>query len=234
MACSRIFWMAPLLLFGAAVRAADYPDVTVEGLPRVASERLDAVYWRPGVTLSGYDRFMLEPCEVAFRRNWQRDQNTNRGNFRVTADDMARIRSDLADVFETAFVRELAEEGNYPLVEDAAEGVLLLRPKIIDLDVFAPDLLVPNRIVTLTMEAGRMTLQMDLIDAASGQLIGRVIDRRRARMNQPLMVTNRVTNRAEADRIISSWARILRRALDDVRGTAGNEEAAVVAPPRLE
>ena len=65
-----------------------------------------------------------------------------------------------------------------------------------------------------------MTLRMDLVDSSTQALIGRVIDRQRARNNMSMQVTNSVTNRAEADRMLRRWADILRDALDEAR--AGN------------
>lgn len=195
--------------------ADKYPDTTAEGLPRVASERLDAVYWREGVTLAEYSKIMIAACEVSFRKNWQRDQNRTRSGpgQRVTTEDMDRIRADLAERFQVIFTEVLEEDGQYQVVSEPGPDVLLLRPAITDLDVYAPDLMAPGSIKTLTTEAGRMTLQMDLVDSATQALIGQVIDRRRARYNSGGRVTNSVTNRAEADRLLRSWARILRDSL---------------------
>jgi len=197
-----------------------YPDVSDEGLPRIESKRLDAVYWEPGASLAEYSKIMIDDVSVAFRKNWQRDQNRNRSTSRIDSKDMDRVRNSLADLFREVFVRELQEKGDYEVVESAAADVLLLRPEIIDLDIYAPDLRDPGRGRSYTTEAGRMTLRMDLVDSSTQALIGRVIDRQRARNNMSMQVTNSVTNRAEADRMLRRWADILRDALDEAR--AGN------------
>ncbi len=206
--------MAGIGLLAAGVGwAQNYPDTTIEGLPRIEHKRLDAVYWQPEATLDGYTKVIIEVPEVAFRKNWQRDQNRNRGvSDRVTTEYMQGVRADLARRFVEIFTEEL-EAGGYAVVAEAGEGVLLLRPGIIDLDVYAPDVMAPFSITTYTTSAGRMTLQMDLLDSATEALIGRVIDRRRARENFTGQVTNSVTNRVEGDRMLRRWAQILRDSL---------------------
>ncbi len=196
-------------MVAAPALAQKYPETTVEGLPRIGHDRLDAVYWQPDATLAGYASVIIETPQVAFRKNWQRDQNRSRGvNDRITADYMQRVRTDLADRFVAIFTEEL-EQAGYPVVSEAADDVLLLRPEIVDLDIYAPDVMAPGRRLAYTTSAGRMTLQMDLLDSATAALIGRVIDRRRARENLAGQISNSVTNRVEADRMLRRWATIL-------------------------
>ncbi len=202
------------LSFAVSGFAQKYPDITVEGLPRVKHKRLDAAYWHLDATLAGYTKVIIELPEVSFRKNWQRDQNRNRGSNRVTADYMEDVREDLARRFVEIFSKELQEKGNYQIVSEPGEEVLLLKPEIIDLDVHAPDLKSPMRSTTYTTSAGRMTLKMDLVDSETQSLIGRVIDRRRAREDSFGRISNSVTNRAEVDRMLRRWAGILRDAMD--------------------
>ncbi len=188
-----------------------YPDITADGLSRVGSKNLDAAYRLPEADLSSYDKIMIAECEVSFRKNWQRDQNRDRRlSDQVRADDMERIRSDMAKRFNEIFTKELQEKGDFEVVDTAGEGVLLLRPEIVDLDIFAPDVQAPNSNRYFTTSAGRMTLKMDLLDASTEALVGRVIDRKRAREDTTLRRANSVTNRVEMDRIMRRWARILR------------------------
>jgi hypothetical protein len=69
------------------------------------------------------------------------------------------------------------------------------------------------------VSAGEMTLVADLYDSETNTLIGHVIDRQRALDNGPydFQIANSVTNAAEADRILSGWARRLRNALENAR-----------------
>jgi hypothetical protein len=62
-----------------------------------------------------------------------------------------------------------------------------------------------------------MTLVMEVRDAPSGQLLARVVDARRADSGGNMQWTNSVTNRAEADLVISEWAKKLRAGLDRLK-----------------
>jgi hypothetical protein len=207
-----------LLFFGPAYSKDKYPDVTADGLTRVERENLDAVYQDPEADFAGYSKIMIADCQVSFRKNWQRDQNRDRRlTDRVDAEDMDRIRMDMAKRFNEIFAKELQADGALEVVDAAGDDVLLLRPQIVDLDLFAPDVNAPNRTRTFTTSAGRMTLKMELVDSTTGSLVGRVIDRRRARENTEARIANSVTNRVEMDRIMRSWARILRDSVGEPR-----------------
>lgn len=221
---SRSTLVLVLLAFASPVFAADkYPDVSDDGLERVKSKSMDAVYWQQDATLDGYTRIKIDECQVEFKKNWLRNQNSQRTGLRkVTAEDMERIGAKLSKEFTKVFTKELQENGNYEIVQSAGEDVLLLKPTITDLDVRAPDLKTPGRSTSFVTSAGEMTLSMELYDSATNSLIGRVIDRARARDIGTIQVSNSVTNKTEADRILRRWAALLREAL-------GESKAAVKA-----
>jgi hypothetical protein len=93
-----------------------------------------------------------------------------------------------------------------------------LQPAIVDLDVNAPDISMrqPGMVTTYTTSSGEMTLKLDLLDSSTNDLIGRVIDRRQDNSSgNQIQFSNSITNRADAERIVRSWANLLRKALDD-------------------
>jgi hypothetical protein len=59
-----------------------------------------------------------------------------------------------------------------------------------------------------------MTLYLELYDSASSTLLARVIDPQAGRQGG---VANRVTNTAEADRILRRWAELLSQHLGEVK-----------------
>jgi hypothetical protein len=206
------------LAFAAPAYSADAapaPD-TWEGLKRVKRPGLDTVYLREGVSLAKYKRVMLDPVEVSFDKSW--DPRGSTGNRLDAADPMA-IRQSLAKLARDVFKRELEKKGGYPLVEDAGEDVLRVRAQIVDLYINAPDTNGPGITRTYVINAGEMTLLAELYDSQTNALLARVTDRQRGldRGFNELQIANRVTNTAEADRILSEWARRLRAALDKAR-----------------
>jgi hypothetical protein len=203
------------LSVGRGLAQDNQPATTADGLEQIAADKVDAVYRLPGATLVPYERIaILEPF-VAFRKDWQRDQNRDRpGTNRVSVADMERIKSMLSQEFRTAFTKVL-EEGGYDIVDVAADDVLVLRPAIVNLDVAAPDLQSPGGGGTFVTSAGSMTLYMELYDSATSQLIGRVVDSRRAVDRGTIHISSSVSNRAEAVRMFTRWATLLREALDE-------------------
>ncbi|HNP36082.1 MAG TPA: DUF3313 family protein [Woeseiaceae bacterium] len=195
-----------------------YPDQTDDGLDRVKSKQVDALYWKEGATLAGYKRVRLDDCSVAFRKHWLVQQNMDRMGLdgRVTTADMERIQNALSDAFREVFTKEL-ESGGYEVVAESGSDVLLLQPKIVDLDVTAPDTRQQQAAMvnSYTASSGEMTLHMDFLDSSTNALIGRVIDNRQDNADGNFQYSNGLTNRGDADEILQKWATALRKALDN-------------------
>ncbi|MBT8441749.1 MAG: DUF3313 domain-containing protein [Gammaproteobacteria bacterium] len=224
-----INWRAFVAIFIASIQIIGFeavaknetPELTHDGLELVDGTKLDAVYRLPGADFSVYQRVAILECAVAFRKNWQRDQNRDRrGGSRITQDDMDRIKSTLSEEFLKIFSEEL-EKGGYAVVDAGGEDVLVLRPAIINLDVAAPDILEPGRTRTFSATAGQMTLYMEVFDSVSGAILGRAVDAQGSRTPGRVQISNRVTNKAEADRILRRWAKTLVGKLDAVHGKTG-------------
>jgi hypothetical protein len=209
------------LFSSSAMAWKSYPDQTDDGLDRVKSRKVDALYKKEGADLKPYTKVRIEDCSVAFRKNWMRDQNMDRAGVsnRIKTEDMNKIQDGLAEIFREEFTEEL-QDGGYQVVEEDGEDVLLLQPAIVDLDVNAPDISMrqPGMVTTYTTSAGEMTLKMDFLDSSTNALIGRVIDRREDNSSgNQIQYSNSITNRADAERIIRSWANILIKALDEAK-----------------
>jgi hypothetical protein len=207
-------------LSGCATTTDDsLPAVTSDGLKRVDSSKVDALYRAEGASLAGYDSVMLLDTPVAFRKNWKRDYNSTRVGVsdRVDDEDMDRIKSELSAAFREEFTKTL-QEGGYKVVDQPGQTVLLLRPAITDLDVNAPDLQTASMTRTYTAEAGEMTLYMELYDSVTGAKIGEAADHQNSLDSGQITYSNRVTNRAEAERMLRKWATLLVNALDEAHG----------------
>lgn len=196
----------------ASVNAADPPPESLDGLVRVQDSKVALAYVDPEADFGTYTKFLILDCDVAFKKNWRRDHP------RVSARDMERIREDVAKLFRETFIETLSENGGYEIVDEAGEEVLLVRPSIIDLDVTAPDTMSAGRSYTYASTAGEATLVVELSDSLTGDVLARAADRRAARDNITLQWTTRVSNRADAKRLMKHWATLLREAMDEVHG----------------
>jgi len=202
----------------------EFPPVDTFGLPRVESAKVQALYLDPEADFSRYHRVAIGEVEVAFRKNWMRDQNRSRPTpgSRITEKDAERIRTAIAELFREIFREELVK-GGYEVVEgtvesEDADDVLVLVPAILNLDVSAPEKLTAGRSRTFTTSAGSMTLYLEFHEAVSDALLGRALDSKSAPETTYLSISNSVTNRSEASRMLRRWAIMLVDALDRAHG----------------
>ena len=203
--------------------AEDKPaEVSHDGLHLRTPSRAAIVYVKPDADFSVYNRFMILDCYVAFKKNWKRDYNRSQTSLgaRVKDSDMERIKREMAELFKEVFIETLSEDDGYPLTDSPAEDVLLIRPAVIDLDATAPDIPKAGRSYTFVDSKGAATMFIELHDSVSGEILARAIDRRADRSQGIMTWSNRSTNRADARRILKTWAGWLRDGLDEVSGKA--------------
>lgn len=206
-------------LAGTALQAKEptkLPDVTTDGLELVKGSEMAIVYILPDVDFSEYNKVMLLDATVAFRKNWLRDQNRGSRMKRINSKDVEKIKADVAELFNQVLVEELTG-GGYELVDESGEDVLLIRPQIIDLDVIAPSTLRTSSSRQYAESAGEMTLHLELYDSVSGAVIARALDLQADRRRGYLDWQTKSANRAAAEKMIKSWAVVLRTALDETR-----------------
>lgn len=197
--------LAILMLAPPAMSAEEASDTTFDNLVPVKGAKMSMAYIDPEADFSVFKRVaILEPF-VAFRSNWQRDQNRSRSQ-NVSARDMERIKADVATLFERVFTERL-EAAGFPVVDVAGDDVLILRPAIIDLDITAPDTRSAGRTRTFTTSTGAATVYIELFDSITGEMIGRAADRQSVRSaGGRLSWSNSVTNSADARRMVGVWA----------------------------
>lgn len=209
--------IAAMLVTGAAHSQKPPPtaldkQMAYDGLEAVTVRGISLAYKRPGASLAGYKRVMIDPVEVRFAKNWGQ-QNTG-SRLPVSASYREDVRAGLSKVVRDEFVKALAMKGGYPIADAAAPDVLRLKIYIVNLYINAP----PNQgagvSYSFVASAGEMTLFMELYDSETGQILARVADREEARTGATLQMASSVSNVGEAASIAAGWARIMRDALD--------------------
>lgn len=193
------------------------PEINTAGMQLVKKDNRGEIYADPDVDWTVYSKIMLDEATVAFRRNWQRDQNRNRGA-RVSDSDMEKIKANLAGLFDEVFVEELGANGGFEMVEEAADDVLRITPHIVDLDVYAPAVTTSTRNRSYTDSSGRMTLKLELYDSVTGDLIAAASDRRESPDRGYMQWTTSVSNKADARRMLQKWAKALNERLAEATG----------------
>jgi hypothetical protein len=203
-----------LLLSPFAAMANEPPEAGLDGLELVETTRTGHLYSNPDADWRAYTRINLDQVSIEFRKNWQRDQNRYRRQ-KVRAEDVDRIKAELASLFDDVFTRELSENGGYEIVTDTGGDVLMIRPSIVELDIAAPETTRAISMRSMTRDPGKMTLVLEIVDSVSGDVLEQAEDKQLMRDRYGYYQSNRVTNQAEAQQLLLEWARALRQRLDE-------------------
>ena len=218
--------LATLLTLGCASTSETVPTTTPDGLDLVRSDKHSAVYVKPEAQLDIYNEFAIVPCEVAFRKNWQRDYNSSHRSSgqQIKDRDIDRIKRELGEECTAFFTDALSEEPSYNLVTEWQQGqdVLLVRPNIVNLNITSPDVSSPSMTRSYSASAGSMTLYLELIDAETSEVLVRAYDSK-ADPDSFVNYANKITNRQAADRMLKNWATRLRDAMDAVMRPSASE-----------
>jgi len=194
--------------------SGDLP-VTADGLHRIQSTRLSAVYLKPGASFAGFDAILVDPVTVSYKSAPQRATaaNRSRGNFALNESQMDRLKR----IFQEAFESELGKSEEFAFVTEPGPTTLRVSGHIVDLVVDAPPQQ-GSRDRDFVMSAGEMTLILDVRDSLTREPLARVADRRAI---QPatggagrVYRSTPVRNWGEVRSQMQRWASILREGLD--------------------
>lgn len=200
------------------------PQVSPEGMELKKSTRSTIAYKKAGVDFSEYDKVQILPSAVAFKKNWKRNYNRDQVSLstRVSDADVIRMKADVAKLFDEVFKEEFGKSAKFPIVDKVGSNTLVIRPAIINLDVAAPDIKSSINVKTYASEAGQATLFIELYDGVSGEILARAVNTAVAGDNSYHQWANRVSNRADAKRMIRKWAKALRIKFDQAHTPKSN------------
>jgi hypothetical protein len=193
-------------LFAGIASAADKAPESWDGLVEVKSKRLDTAFLAPGADFRAYTKLMVDPTQAAFHKDWIKNMNDRRDLSRKVDPEQAKeileaAKTNFADVFRDAF-----NKAGYTIVDTPGPDVLRVTPGVVNLYVNAPDVMAPGRSRSYTANAGEATMLLELRDAQSNALLGRVVDRRETRDSAGMQAANRVTNTSDFRLLFKSWA----------------------------
>ena len=204
--------------FSSTAPAKDEMPDNWDGLVKVKPKRMDAAYVAPGTDFRTYTKVMLDPAEVAFKKDWMRDVNDASAGVSkdVTDEDAQKILAAARDGLDEVF-KETFEKAGIQVATAPAPDVLRLSPGVANLDINAPDTMSAGRSRTYTTEAGEATLVLEARDSVTGALLGRVLDRRETRQSGGAQWATSVSNRADFMQLFKSWANIAVKGLGELK-----------------
>jgi hypothetical protein len=191
---------------GATTIQAAKPPPTWDNLVLVDSKKFQRVYLLPGADFRPYTKVMLDPTEVAFRKNWLRDYNSSAGfGQQVSPDKAQKIINDVRKGFGDIFAKAYAKAG-FTVVQAPGPDVLRVRSGVVDLSISAPDVPTAGRTRNFAPDAGAATLVVEARDSQTGALLGRALDRQIAGDSMPYL-RNSMTNREDFSLMFDMWAK---------------------------
>ena len=134
-----------------------------DGLRRVSSKRMDLVYLQPGADFRGYTKVIVDPTEVSFRKNWQKDYNRGSRDLggkvsdRDIQDAIAKGVVAASDIFTEAW-----RSGGYAIADQPGPDVLRVKTAVANISVNAPDVRSSARSYSFSEEAGQATLVIEV------------------------------------------------------------------------
>lgn len=166
----------------------------------------------PLADFATYTRVIIDPVEVSFPEDWPSSRPGS--SFKPAERDVERLRQEIAAVVYEGFVDEIREGERYQLVEDAGPGTLRIHAQLVDVRLNAPNFPTPGRTEQFARSAGEWTLVAELVDAESGAVVARLVDRWVDREEPQLRWMTRADNVRALWRATETWARAVRRHLD--------------------
>lgn len=215
-ACGFVLAGAALVLAGCTGMSGMPRPELVEGvdwsgLEPVHMKGMDIAYLRPGAEFGRYDQVLLEPIAVEFAPEWEPLRPGS--PFPISQRDLEELRKDVGEPLRDNFVRTIEQGGKYPLVEQPGPGVVRVRLRVVDVRLNAPNVEATARLEQWARSAGEMTLVAELVDAESGALLGRIIDRW-IDPDGPLERYTWVDNNRAIGDAAEDWAGAIRRHLE--------------------
>jgi hypothetical protein len=195
-----------MVLASTPTRAAQ--DVTEDGLVRVPSARKVSVYRAPDVPFHRYQRIVIAPIPVVFRKTWLRE------NHELKPAEIERIQGDFARAFREVLLEELVERGGFELAETAGPDTLRVEPYVLNLNIVAPQASAEMRSHTYVRTGNSMKLAVELRDAASSVIVGRIINMVHPQEWSVAQFASKVSNFGEARIGFADTARYTREALN--------------------
>jgi len=209
---SLLFLCIAALAAGVAGLSQAAGPPTAEGVVPVRSWNLDELYLRPNAGLAGYRKVLIDPVQVAFRSDWNRDfADPHAAPRKLSQEDVRRIADETGSGLQSAIAGTFQARG-YEIVAAPGPGVLRLSPSLADLYVNAAEELQQGGTTkSFTKDAGEATLILDVRDAATGTLLGRVVDRRTVRETKGTQIrdvvrTSGVSNNFWFEETFRRWA----------------------------
>jgi len=187
--------------------------LTYDGLAQVKNAKVSSAWMRPGFSLAGYTKIMLQGAGIEYRPVKQVNRAASTSGttqFPLTDEQKERLRTVVGDAFRA----ELAQTQKFQLVDQPGPGVLLIWGGLVDVVSYVPPDSIGRGNIYLN-SVGEATLVIEIRDSQSNAVLVRIADRRAAQSSGVALPSNSVTNWSEVQQLARTWATLLRTRLEE-------------------
>lgn len=169
--------LAALSLAGCAAPGGPTDDFSHDGLQKVRYSGLDETWVRPDIDLSGYTKLLLHDPEIEYRAVRERPVGPSRTS-EFPLSDSQKVR--LQEIFRDTLREELGSSRRLELTDEPGPDVLRIDAKLLDVVSRVPPERGGVRSDVYISSVGEATVQIELRDSESGEILARTVDRREA------------------------------------------------------
>lgn len=205
----------------SALADSDQAEVPESGLDIFEQSRHSEIRVAADVDWASYSKIQLESATIEFRKWWARDLR-QRSGITIRERDEQRIKTDLADLLDEVLTRELSSKAGYVFTDESGTDVMRVKPRVVDLNIVAPDRVRTGIGHALTDSQGNMTLELEIYDSVNGELLATTRQYQEDPIKGYLEWTTSVTNKRAARLMLLRWTRWLRDWLDEARTGAAD------------
>jgi hypothetical protein len=206
----RVGVLAAFTLLAACTASLPPAETTADGLVRVPSRPEGGVYRKLDVDFTRYKRLTIEPLTVEYVADWRKQHPD------VTDAEVRRIAAETAATFREVFTGILVDEGPFELAEVREPDVLVVVPRMLDLNIPAPETESDAGFSSYSPRTVSMQMTGELRDGINGEVLLRVImidPEDRYKVHQ-ISGPSRVINAYEIRDSLGRWSRLVREAID--------------------
>ena len=190
-------------------------NLSFDGLEPVQNTRMDEAWVRSDFDPASYSKIMFRGAGIEYRPvdPASRIRIGNHTQFPINDANKKRLEETVTEEFR----KQLVQVSEYEVTDEAGPETLLLVVGLRDVVSHVPPNLVGRHEIYLA-EVGEATLLLEFRDSESGTTLVRGVDRRAAeRYGQEFQRSSPVTNWPVVRRLAATWARGLRRGIDDMK-----------------
>ena len=200
----RSFLIA-MAFFAALLTACAGPEPVPEpGLEIFQHGRNEEMQVAPDVDWSSYTKIILHNAPVAFRENWQRDQERIKGSA-IREADMEMFKTNVSDQLSKVMRKRITERGDYELTSESGPGVMEFQPNIVDLDIQGPGWVQDSILESMTRSRGSMTIEVVIRDSVTDKLLAVAWQDQSDPQEGYMEMTNTVNNTVTFRLMMQRW-----------------------------